>query len=97
MIPGIPLFFAVRRPPSGPGLIVVGASRSHTHTHTLTHTLRMTPLNEGSDRRRDICLTTLTTAIHAPREIRTRNANKRAAAEPRLRPHGECDRPLFAR
>ena len=32
--------------------------------------------------------------IHAPGVIRTRNPSKRAAADPRLRPHGQWDRHL---
>ena len=33
------------------------------------------------------------TVIHPPRGIRTRNPSKRAAADPRLGPHGFWDRP----
>jgi len=36
------------------------------------------------------------TDIHAPGGIRTYNPNKRAAADPRLRPHGHWDRPQNA-
>jgi len=36
------------------------------------------------------------TDIHAPGGIRTYNPNRRAAADPRLRPHGHWDRPQDA-
>jgi len=32
------------------------------------------------------------TDIHAPGKIRTRNSSKWATANPRVRPHGHCDR-----
>ena len=48
MIHAIAFFFTVRLPLSGPGLIIVEASRSYTHTptHTHTHCLCRTPLDE---------------------------------------------------
>jgi hypothetical protein len=36
--------------------------------------------------------TTLTTDIHAPEEVRTRNTSKRAAWDPRLIPRGHWNR-----
>jgi len=36
----------------------VSQSVTHLHTHTHAHTLGRTPLDEGSARRRDLCLTT---------------------------------------
>ena len=66
-------------------------SRSHTttHTHTHTHTLGRTPLDEWSARRRDLCLTTLTTDRHPwPGGIRTHDLSRRAAVDLRLRPRG---------
>ena len=59
-----------------------------THRHS---TLCMTPLDEGSARRRDLYLTTHNiheTDIHARGGIRTRNSSKRAATGPRPRQLG---------
>ena len=68
----------------------------------LDHTQRRatfgrTPLGEWSARRRDIYLTTqtLTTNIHVPDGIRTHDLSKRAATDPRLRPRGYWDRPVW--
>jgi hypothetical protein len=35
------------------------------------------------------------TNIHAPGGVRTHDPSKRAAEDPRLRPHGHWDRPFF--
>jgi hypothetical protein len=64
---------------------------------TLRHTIFCrTPLDEWSARRRDLYLTTHNTHKRQismpPAGIRTRNPNKRAAAEQRLRPRGHWDR-----
>ena len=61
----------------------------HIQGHTI---VGRTPLDEGSARGRELYLTTLTTDIHAPGGIRTRNSSKRSAADPRLRPLGHWDR-----
>jgi len=79
-------FFNDTTTTSGPGLIIGEASRLHSPL-----SLGGTPLDEWTNRRRDPHNT------HAHGGIRTRNSNKRAAAEPRLRAHGQWDRPLFAR
>ena len=65
---------------------------------TLRHTkVGRTLLDEWSARRRDLYLTTHNTQqqtdIHAPGGIRTHNPSKRSAADPRLRPRGNWDRP----
>jgi hypothetical protein len=65
-------------------------------TIALRHTtLGRTPLDEWLARRRDLYLATHNTHkrrdIHAPDEIRTRNPNKRQAADPPLRPRGHWD------
>ena len=71
----------------------------HYRGFTITdrhNTLSRTPLNECSDRRRDIYLSThysQQTCVRAPDEIRTRNPSKRAAADPRLRIRDHWDRP----
>ena len=64
-------------------------------TITLSHTtLGTTPLSEWSGRRRDFWQHTALTSDRYPYPggIRTRNSSKRAAADPRLRPHGHWDR-----
>ena len=66
-------------------------------TRFLDHTQRRTavgrtPLDEWSDRRRDLYLTTLTTDIHVPGGIRTHNLSRRTAADLRLRRRGHWDR-----
>jgi len=50
------------------GSTAFSLSRLHEHTHLDKHTLRRTPLDEGSVRRRDLYRqhTTLTTDIHTP-------------------------------
>jgi hypothetical protein len=53
------------------------------------NTVGRTPLDDGSDRYWDFYLTTLNTHkrhTHGPGRIQTRNPNKRATADPRLRP-----------
>jgi hypothetical protein len=72
------------------GFLIVEASKSHSETPHVDRT----PLDEWSDCRRDLYLvqyTTLTRDIHATRRIRTRNPNKRVAADPRLRQRGRRD------
>ena len=54
MNPAVALFFMVRRPHRGPGLITVEASRSQTHTHKFGRTA----LDEWSDCRKNLHLTT---------------------------------------
>ena len=66
------------------GLLWYLMALSDTHVNTLK-----TPLDQGSASRRDLYLSetqhSQETNIHAPSGIRTRNPNKREAAEPRLR------------
>jgi hypothetical protein len=67
-------------------------SLDHTQTHT---TVGRTPLDEGSARRRDLCLTRQTpykTNTHAFGGIRTHDPIKRLAADLSLRPRGHWDR-----
>ena len=79
--------------PSGSGPFNVGALRSHSDTpqsvgllwtndqpEVETYTWRHTSLIKGS---------------HATGGIRTRNPSKQATADPRLRLHGYCTRPLM--
>jgi hypothetical protein len=67
--------------------------------HTQRHiTVDRISLDEGSARRRDLYLTTRQsqqTDIQAPSGVETRNFSDWLAADPRLRPLGHWDRPLF--
>ena len=59
-------------------------ARASSFTKFLDHTQRRTivgrtPLDEGSARRRDLYLKTLTTDFHAPGGIRTRDLSRRTA------------------
>jgi hypothetical protein len=73
----------------GRGLLIIEASRSHSDT---PHSVGLLWTSD-QPRRRDLYLTTQTqdTNIHAPGGIRTRNPNKRSAADLRLRPRGHWD------
>ena len=68
-------------------------SRLHEHTHLDKQKLGRTHLDEGSVRRRDFYRqhTTLTTDIHAPWGIRTRNPSKWAATGISLVKIQECN------
>jgi len=71
------------------------ASPFRSFTITLRHiTLGRTPLDEWSARRTDLYLTRENKQKRQPGSsgIRTRNASKRAAADPGLRPSGQWDR-----
>jgi hypothetical protein len=83
-----------RQPYMGLGLFV--SSRFNGHTHSRHTTLVRTPLDEGPARRTDLYLTTTQhsqeTDIHAPGGIQAHDPSKRAAEDPRLRPHGHWER-----
>jgi hypothetical protein len=84
-----------QKPPVGQS-VLIEASRSHSLKHT---TVGRTPLDEGLARRRDFYLTihnthNRQTFMPPTGWIRTCNPNRRAAADPRLRPRGHLDRPL---
>jgi hypothetical protein len=86
------IFFPMAQQPLvGQGLIFE-ASRSHSR-HT---TSGRTVLNEWSARHKDLYLTNTPHSqnidTHAPGGIRTCNASKRAATDPRLRLRGHWDR-----
>jgi len=73
------------------GFLIVEASRSHSDTlHSVgLHWRSNQPSAEASTWQH----TTLQeTDFHAPSGIRTYNLSRRAAADPRLRPCGHCDR-----
>jgi hypothetical protein len=97
------IFFSMARQPyMGLGLLV--SSRFHHQTHLRHTTVGRTPLDEGPARRRDLYLTTHNThkrSTFMPPAldrtatgigVRTHDPSKRAAEDPRLRPHGHWDR-----
>jgi len=84
-----------QQPQVDQSLLIIEASQSHSFRHT---TLGRTPRDEWSVQRGDPSLTTHSTQqsqetdIHIPGSIRPHNPRKRAAADPCLRPSGNCDR-----
>jgi hypothetical protein len=85
--------------PSSTYLFTVGAegfwfSLDHTRTHA---TFGRTPLDEGSDHRRDLYLSTQTLYKRqrsmSPGGIRTHDPSNRSTVHLRLRPRGHWDRP----
>ena len=84
-------FFMAQQPLVGQGLLLIGASRSHSIRHTA---LGRNPLDKWSAQRRDpnlITHNTHKTHIHDPGVIRTHNPSKHAATDPRLRLHSHWD------
>ena len=87
-------FFSCATAPRG-----LGSAQHRGFTITLRHiTIFRIPLDEWSDRRRDLYLTTHNTHkgqadFIAPRWIRTHNPSKGADTDRRLRPRSHCDRP----
>jgi hypothetical protein len=79
---------------STPNLCRCRGLLSHLFTLHGTNTLGWTPLDEGSNLRRDLnCNTQHSQAhIHAAVGIRIRNPSSRAAANPHLRPRDHPDR-----
>ena len=78
-------------------IAATGPGPPHYRGSTITLT-QHTQYDEWSARRRDLYLTTqtLTADIHALGRIRTRNPNKRAAADPHLRTRGHFDRHIVS-
>jgi len=83
------------RPIVGQGLLIIEASQSHSEHHTRQDfsgwviSLMQKPLSDNTQHPNE-------TDVPGPGGIRTHNPNKWAAADPRLRPHGnwvlECNR-----
>ena len=84
-------FFSVA-PQTNSGLSSLTVDVCRSHIIRYTHTVGRTPLDEWSARHRDRYLRskrqTKESSTHVLSEIRTRNPNKRAAADPRFRPRG---------
>jgi hypothetical protein len=81
-----------RQPLRGLGLVIL-----RRFTITDTHTaFGRTPLDEGPARRRDLYLTTQNThkrqTSMPPVGFKPHDPSKRAAEDPRLRPHGHWNR-----
>jgi hypothetical protein len=71
----------------GHGLLIIEGSRSLADT---PHLLELLWKSDQPD-----ILHSQETAIHSPGGIQTRNPSKRAATDPRLRPHAHRARPLI--
>jgi len=87
-----PLPSRAQKPLDGQRPLFFETLRSYSFRHTK---LGRTPLDEWSALHKDIYLTLHNThekGIHASGEIRTHNPTRRAAADPRFRLRGHCDR-----
>jgi hypothetical protein len=89
-------FFRVAlRPSEGQGLLMLEVSRSHTQWRTK---VGRTPLDEWSARRRGLYLTTHNThnwQTSIPLQDSNPQFRRRAAIDPRHRPHCNWDRPFL--
>jgi hypothetical protein len=81
-----------QEPPVGHGLLITGASRSHSDAPQLVGLLWTSdqPVAETSDNTQH----SQQTDIHATGEIRTNNLSRRATADLLLRPRGHWDRQI---
>jgi hypothetical protein len=78
-------------PPVGQGLVIVEASRSYSDT---PHSVGLLWTSDQPDAETSIWQHSYETNFYTLGGIGTRNPNKRAAANPRLRPRGQLDRQL---
>jgi GH43 family beta-xylosidase len=85
------IFFVVQQPLLAQGILFISASRSHTDTPHSVGVLWTSDKPEAENHT-DKQQHSQETDIHVPGGIQTRNPSKRAAADPRLRPHGHWDR-----
>jgi len=72
----------------GQGLLIIEASRPHTHT---PHSVGLLWTSDRPDAETCARQNIQETGIHSPRGIRTGNPIKRVAAGTHLRPHGHWD------
>jgi len=80
----------VQQPPLGQDLLIIEASRSHSDT---PHSVGLLWTSDQPDAETSTWQhTTLSRDIHVSGGIRTRNSNKQAAADSRLRQRGHWDR-----
>jgi hypothetical protein len=86
------VFFMSQQPLLGQGLLITDASRSQSDTPYSVVGLLWTSDQSYIETLPDNTQHSQETDIHAPGGIRIRNPSKRAAADPRLRPRGHCDR-----
>ena len=85
-----PSYGATAPPPQvGQGLLIVEATRSNSDT---PHSVGLLWASDQTDAETSTLQHTQETDIHTPGGIRTRNPNKRAAADPHLRSQSQCDR-----
>jgi hypothetical protein len=80
-----------QQPLVGPGLLIIEASRSHSDT---SHSIGHLWASDQSDAETSTLqhTTSQETDIYKSGGIRTRNPKKQAAADPRFKRRGHCDR-----
>jgi len=78
----------------GQGLVIHEVSRSHTTTRHIRWDSSGRVISSSQRPLPDNTQHSQQTDIHASGGIRSHNPSKRAAADPRLRPRGHCDRRL---
>jgi len=82
------------RPNVGYDLPILEISRSHTMTHRTQYDSSGLLISSSQRPLPDNTQQSQETDIDSPGRIRTCNPSKRAAADPRLRPRGNWDRPM---
>ena len=85
------LFLVGQQPLVGQAFLIIEASRSHSDTPQMAEQLWTSdhPLPDNIHQSKE-------TGIHDTGGIRTRNPNKWAGADPRLRPRGNWVRPMWS-
>ena len=81
--------------PVGQGILIHEVSRSQTTTHHSRLNSSGRVINPSQRPLPDNTQHSQQTNIHAPGGIRTQDLSRRAAADLRLRPRGDWDRPLW--
>jgi hypothetical protein len=91
------LFFSLCDSPAvGQGLLIHEVSRSHRTTHHSRWDSSVRVIGNSQRPLPDNTQHSQQTNIHVRGRIRTRNLSRRAAVDPRLRPHGHWDRLYFS-
>ena len=85
-------FFFGRQPPVGQGLLIHEVSRSHTTTQHSRQDSSGQVISSSQRPLPDNTQHSQQTNIHARGRIRNHNLSRRAAADLRLWPRGQCDR-----
>ena len=87
-------FYLAQQPPVGQDPLIHEVSRSHSTAQRIRQDSSGRVISSLQRPLPDNTQHSQQTDIHASGGIRTDNPNKRAAADPRLRPRGHCDRRL---